>query len=249
MAYVMPGRGGEGKPPRRSGARRMHASPQISVDEAITTRKSVRAFRPDPVPLATVRHILDVAARAPSGTNIQPWKAYVLAGAEKERMSHAVLKRREEGPARPEFSYYPKKWFEPYLARRRKVGWDLYSLLGITRDNKAGMWAQFGRNYAFFDAPVGLFFSFHRDLELGTWLDMGMFIQNVMIAARGQGLHTCPQAAWIEYPETVSAVLGLPPDEQLVCGMCLGYADESAAVNTLTTERARADEFAVFRGF
>jgi nitroreductase len=187
--------------------------------------------------------------RAPSGTNIQPWKVYVLTGAEKQRMSEAVLKRREEGPARPEFSYYPKKWFEPYLARRRKVGWDLYALLGITRDNKAGMWAQFGRNYLFFDAPVGLFFTFHRDLELGTWLDMGMFIQSVMIAARGQGLHTCPQAAWIEYPETVGAVLALPPEEQLVCGMCLGYADDGAVVNRLTTEREPCDSFTTFRGF
>ena len=227
----------------------MHARPQISVDEAITTRKSVRAFKPDPVPLATLKHILDVAARAPSGTNIQPWKVYALTGAEKARMSEAVLKRREAGPARPEFSYYPKKWFEPYLARRRKVGWDLYSLLGIARDNKPGMWAQFGRNYLFFDAPVGLFFTFHRDLELGTWLDMGMFIQSVMIAARGQGLHTCPQAAWIEYPETVGAVLGLSPEEQLVCGMSLGYADDGAVVNTLATERVPAEEFAIFRGF
>lgn len=227
----------------------MHAKAQISVDEAITTRMSIRAFRPDPVPLETIKHILNVAARAPSGTNIQPWKVHVLAGAERARMTAAVLKRREEGPARPEFSYYPKKWFEPYLARRRKVGWDLYSLLGIARENKAGMWAQFGRNYEFFDAPVGLFFSFHRDLERGTWLDMGMFIQNVMIAARGQGLHTCPQAAWIEYPETVSEVLGLPAEEQLVCGMSMGYADETAIVNTLRTEREPCEAFATFRGF
>jgi nitroreductase len=227
----------------------MHAKAQISVDEAIITRMSVRAFRPDLVPIETIKHILNVAARAPSGTNIQPWKVYVLTGAERERMTAAVLKRREEGPASAEFSYYPKKWFEPYLARRRKVGWDLYSLLGIARDNKPGMWAQFGRNYKFFDAPVGLFFTFHRDLELGTWLDMGMFIQSVMIAARGQGLHTCPQAAWIEFPETVGAVLGLPAEEQLVCGMSLGYADESAIVNTLRTVRERCEAFTTFRGF
>lgn len=227
----------------------MHAKPQISVDEAIASRKSVRAFKPDPVPIETIRHILDVSARAPSGTNIQPWKVYVLAGAEKERMSQAVLKRREEGPPKPEFHYYPIKWFEPYLARRRKLGWDMYGLLGITRENKAGMWAQHNRNFTFFDAPVGLFFSFHRDLEMGTWLDMGMFLENVMLAARGQGLHTCPQAAWIEYPETVSAVLQLPPEERLVCGMSLGYEDEAAPVNALVSEREPCEAFSVFRGF
>jgi nitroreductase len=249
MDYLMPQWKLWTAPGRNEIEGRMHAKTQVSVDEAITTRKSVRAFKPDPVPAETIKHILNVAARAPSGTNIQPWKVYALAGAEKERMSAAVLKRREEGPARPEFSYYPKKWFEPYLARRRKVGWDLYGLLGLTREDKAGMWAQFGRNYLFFDAPVGLFFTFHRDLELGTWLDMGMFLQSVMLAARGQGLHTCPQAAWIEYPETVAAVLGLAPEEQLVCGMCLGYEDESAVVNTLVTEREPCESFTTFRGF
>jgi len=227
----------------------MHAKAQISVDDAITSRKSVRAFKPDPVPLETVKHILNVAARAPSGTNIQPWKVYVLAGAEKDRMSQAVAKRRAEGPPNAQFAYYPKKWFEPYLARRRKLGWDLYGLLGLTRDDKAGMWAQHGRNYLFFDAPVGLFFSFHRDLELGTWLDMGMFIQSVMLAARGQGLHTCPQAAWIEYPDTVAAVLGMPKEEQFVCGMSLGYEDESARANALVVTREPAEAFTVFRGF
>ena len=122
-------------------------------------------------------------------------------------------------------------------------------LLGITRENKARMWAQHNRNFKFFDAPVGLFFSFHRDLERGTWLDMGMFLQSVMLAARGQGLHTCPQAAWVEYPETVTAVLGLAPEYQFVCGMCLGYEDATAPENALVSERERCDAFAEFRGF
>jgi nitroreductase len=227
----------------------MHAKTQLSVDDAITSRRSIRAFKPDPVPVETIKHILNVAARAPSGTNIQPWKVHVLAGAEKDRMTAEVLKRRRAGPPTPEFHYYPIKWFEPYLARRRKLGWDMYGLLGITRENKAGMTAQHDRNFMFFDAPVGLFFSFHRDLERGTWLDMGMFIQNVMLAARGQGLHTCPQAAWIEYPETVCDVLGLPKEEQLICGMSLGYEDESAKVNALVVDREPCETYTVFRGF
>jgi nitroreductase len=224
-------------------------SKQISVDAAIETRKSVRAFKPDPVPLETVRHILNVAARAPSGTNIQPWKIIVLAGREKAALSDAVLEARELRPPRPEFNYYPKKWFEPYLARRRKLGWDMYGLLGIGRGDKDKMWRQFGRNFEFFGAPVGIFFAFHRDLETGTWLDLGMFIQNVMLAARGQGLHTCPQAAWVEYPDVVRRVLGIPEEDVLVCGLSLGYEDESEAVNSLTTERETADRFASFRGF
>lgn len=224
-------------------------SAQIGVDAAIETRKSVRAFKPDPVPLATVRHILDVAARAPSGTNIQPWKVFVLAGRAKEAMSDAVLKAREQRPPSPEFNYYPKKWFEPYLARRRKLGWDMYGLLGIGRSDKEKMWRQFGRNFEFFGAPVGLFFTFHRDLETGTWLDMGMFIQNVMLAARGQGLHTCPQAAWIEYPDVVRGVLGIAAEEVLVCGLSLGFEDDAAVVNRLVTQRESAESFAVFRGF
>lgn len=225
------------------------AVPQISVDEAIVTRRSVRAFKPDPVAMATVQHILDVAARAPSGTNIQPWLVYALAGAEKERMSAAVLARREAGPPNPEFAYYPKKWFEPYLARRRKLGWDLYTLLGIGKEDKAKMWAQHGRNYTFFDAPVGLFFATHRDLELGSWMDMGMFLQNVMVAARGQGLHTCPQAAWIEFPDTVAEVLALPKELQIVCGMSLGYEDTGKPENALVVDRVGSAEFTTFRGF
>lgn len=231
--------------PEADGAR----APQISVDEAITTRRSVRAFKPDPVPRETISHILEVAARAPSGTNIQPWFVDVLTDGPLKTMTDALLQRREDGAADPEFAYYPKKWFEPYLARRRKVGYDLYGLLGIVKGEKDKMWTHFGRNYKFFDAPVGLFFSMHRDLEIGSWLDMGMFVENVMIAARGQGLDSCPQAAWIEYPKTVSEILGLPDDRILICGMSMGYEDTTAPENALVTERAPVEEFTRFHGF
>ncbi|MGE0736462.1 MAG: nitroreductase [Alphaproteobacteria bacterium] len=222
---------------------------RMSVDEAIVTRRSVRAFKPDPVPLETVRHVLNVAARAPSGTNIQPWNVYVLTGAAREKVTDAVLKRREAGPADPEIAYYPKKWREPYIGRRRKVGFDLYAILGIGKADKAAMWSYFARNYRFFGAPVGLFFTLDRDLELGSYMDLGMFLQNVMIAARGQGLDTCPQAAWVEYPKTVAQAVGIPDTEILACGMSLGYEDKSDKINTLTTEREPCEKFAKFVGF
>ncbi|HEX7006444.1 MAG TPA: nitroreductase [Alphaproteobacteria bacterium] len=221
----------------------------MTVDEAITTRRSVRAFLPDPVPEATVRHILEVAARAPSGTNIQPWHVYVVAGEARERVCREVLAARERGEASWHYAYYPKTWREPYLARRRKVGWDLYGLLGIVKGDKEGMWRHFGRNFLFFDAPVGLFFTLDADMELGSWIDVGLFIQNVMIAARGQGLDTCPQAAWVEYHRAVHQAVGIPDTEKLVCGMALGYEDKSKPENKLVTEREPVDAFAKFLGF
>lgn len=221
-----------------------------TVEGAIVGRHSVRAFLPDPVSEDAVRHILAVAARAPSGTNTQPWKVHVLAGAAKERLSAAVMTVREAHPeGRAEYRYYPKKWREPYLSRRRKIGWDMYGLLGITKRERARMWAQFGRNYVFFDAPVGMIFTIDRDLEQGSWLDYGMFLQNIMIAARGHGLDTCPQAAWMEYPETVAQVLGIADTETVVCGISLGHADPDAPINGLATEREAVDGFARFDGF
>ncbi len=222
----------------------------LSAAEAIETRRSVRAFLPTPVEEATVLRILELAARAPSGTNTQPWRVHALAGDAKDRLRDAVMTAREEQPqGSPEYAYYPTKWKDPYLARRRKIGWDLYGLLGIEKGDKEKMWAQFGRNYSFFDAPVGLMFSVERELELGSWLDYGMFLENVMITARGMGLDTCPQAAWMQYPEAVSEVLGLTEDEMVVCGMALGYADRTKPEDALVTEREPVAGFASFDGF
>lgn len=220
-----------------------------AVDRAMRSRRSVRRFLPAPVPRGTVEEILAVASRAPSGTNVQPWKVYVLAGAERDRLCETILAAHEAGANNPEFAYYPTKWFEPYLARRRKVGWDLYGLLGIGRADKARMHAQHARNYRFFDAPVGLIFTVHRDLEDGSLLDYGMFLQNIMLAARARGLDTCPQAAWMEFPRQIAAALALPPEEKPVCGMSLGYADPAAPENRLVTEREPVAGFAQFRGF
>jgi nitroreductase len=220
-----------------------------AVDRAITSRRSVRAFLPRPVPRATVEEILAVASRAPSGTNTQPWRVRVLAGEAKDRLSRAVAAAYDAGDAHREFDYYPTKWFEPYLARRRKIGWDLYGLLGIARGEKAKMHAQHRRNFLFFGAPVGMIFTIERGLELGSWLDYGMFLQNIMVAARARGLDTCPQAAWMEFPKTIAAELALPANEQVVCGMSLGYADPDAPENRLVTEREPVPGFARFEGF
>ncbi|QDZ28533.1 nitroreductase [Noviherbaspirillum sp. UKPF54] len=223
---------------------------QKMVDSAITSRRSIRAFLPTPVAREDVESILDVAARAPSGTNTQPWKVYVLTGAAKERLSAEVLRaHNDQSLSRQhaeEYAYYPREWVAPYIDRRRKVGWDLYALLGLTRENKAGMHAQHGRNYAFFDAPVGMIFTIDRIMEQGSWLDYGMFLQNVMIAARARGLDTCPQAAFTQYHKIIADVLQLPPNEMVVCGMSLGYADPDKIENTLVTEREAVSTFAKF---
>ena len=223
---------------------------QRAVDAAITTRRSIRAFLPTPVAREDIEAILDVAARAPSGTNTQPWKVYVLTGDVKARLSDAILAAHND-PAigaqhSEEYHYYPRQWVSPYIDRRRKVGWDLYALLGLTRENKAGMHAQHGRNYRFFDAPVALVFTIDHIMEQGSWLDYGMFLQNIMVAARGRGLDTCPQAAFTQFHRIIADVLQLPEGERHVCAMSLGYADLEKIENTLVTEREPVSGFARF---
>jgi nitroreductase len=226
------------------------------VDRALLTRRSVRGFLPTPIARAEIEAMLAAAARAPSGTNVQPWKVYVLEGAVKESLSRKVLAAHDDEYARKqrgepslhveEYFYYPRQWFEPYLARRRKLGWDLYGLLDIGKKDYDKMHAQHGRNYTFFGAPVGMIFTIDRRLEQGAWLDYGMFIENIMIAARGRGLDTCPQQAWAAYHRIIKDHLGLPDNEMVVCGMSLGMEDKSTVANQLKTERAPVSEFAVF---
>ena len=220
------------------------------VKEAISSRRSIRAFLPTPVPQQTIENILDTAARAPSGTNIQPWKTYVLTGDSLAGLSQAILKVYNDPESAKdhteEYAYYPREWVSPYIERRRKIGWDLYGLLGITRDDKQKMHHQHGRNYCFFDAPVGLMFTIDRVLEQGSWLDYGMFLQNIMIAARGIGLDTCPQAAFTPFHRVISEYLNIPETQSVVCGMSLGYADPNAVENSLTTEREPLDHWVTF---
>ncbi|MGF6276003.1 nitroreductase [Massilia sp. UYP11] len=223
---------------------------QAAVDAAITSRRSIRAFLDKPVAREDIVRILDVAARAPSGTNTQPWKVHVLTGEARARLSRAILAAYADPEQavqhQEEYPYYPREWVSPYIDRRRKVGWDLYGLLGLKRDDKAGMAAQHGRNFTFFDAPVGMIFTIDRIMEQGSWLDYGMFLQNIMVAARARGLDTCPQAAFTQYHRIIAAELGLAPSEMVVCGMALGWADPARIENTLQTEREPSQGFARF---
>lgn len=223
-----------------------------AVDRLIAGRRSVRAFLPAPIPRDLVERILDVSARAPSGTNMQPWKVYAMAGAPKEALSHELHEAHHdqaEGKMTSEYEYYPTPFFEPYLGRRRKVGFDLYGILGIARGETEKMQAQHARNLLFFDAPVGLMFTVHRDLKIGSWLDYGMFLENIMLSARAHGLETCPQAAFAPFHSLIRKHLPISEDEVVVCGMALGYEDTSAPENALVTERVPARDFTTFTGF
>jgi nitroreductase len=217
------------------------------VEEAITGRYSTRAFLPKPVPRELIERVLQIAGRAPSGSNVQPWKVWVLDGAVKQAISRNLADRYDQGKVRErEYNYYPVDWREPYLARRRACGWGLYGTLGIGRQDKDRMHAQHRRNFLFFDAPVGLIFSIDRDLEKGSWLDYGMFLQSIMIAARPFGLETCPQAAFLIFYDVLQKRLGIPPEQTVVCGMALGYPDRSDKVNTFTPERMAVKDFVTF---
>jgi len=223
----------------------------MHVDEAIRSRKSVRRFLPTPVPEAVVRHILSVAARAPSGNNVQPWRVYALAGEQRARLCRAIVTSATDDPDRhqPEYAYYPTQWFEPYLDRRRRCGFGLYGTLGIERDDMAARQQQMLRNYSFFDAPVGMLVTLDRRLNTGSFMDVGMFIQNILIAARGQGLHTCAQAAFAWYHKIAREHLPMDDREILVCGVALGHEDTRAPENAFITERAEPGEFVSFHGF
>ena len=222
-----------------------------AVDEAITSRMSMRAFSDQPVPRDTIEAILQVASRAPSGTNTQPWKVYVLQGPSRDSLVHKVCATHDEWRDHPEkaaqhpeaYDYYPEKWVSPYIERRRENGWGLYGLLGIVKGEKDKMHAQHQRNFCFFDAPVGLMFTIDKVMGRGSLLDYGMFLQNIMVAARGRGLHTCPQAAWNNFAHIILPHIGAPDSEMLVCGMSLGWIQADEPVNTFFTPREGVDHF------
>lgn len=221
------------------------------IDRAILARRSVRAFLDTPVDPLLVREILQVASRAPSGTNTQPWKVYVLTGDAKARLSEEIvatfLNPDKASQHHEEYDYYPKEWIEPFIGRRRKVGFDLYGLLGLGKDDKAGMKAQHAKNFRFFNAPVGMIFTVDRVMGRGSMLDYGMFMENIMISAVGHGLATCAQAAFNQFHRIIEKHLDLPGNEAVVCGMAMGYEDKKAIINTLKTARVSVDEFVSFR--
>ena len=222
----------------------------MSVEEAIVGRRSIRAFKDNPVPRHLVERILKIASRAPSGSNIQPWHVHVLAGTARNALVRDLMLAHERNePGQHEYQYDPNPWFEPYQTRRRKVGWDLYGARGIRRGETERIMHQVGRNYAFFDAPVGMIFTIESKLPVGCWLDYGMFMQNIMIAARGFGLDTCAQQAFSRFSKIIRSHISCPDDHTIMCGMALGYADMTAPENRFETERRSVDEIAEFKGF
>jgi len=222
----------------------------MHIDEALTKRRSARAFRPDPVSREVVEDILRIAARAPSGTNIQPWKIHVVAGEVRSRLEREVLAHRETRPP-DEGAEFPRigKRKEPYTSRMRKLGKDMYTLLGIPKGDQEASWRQWGRNYQFFDAPVGLIFTIDKDLDRMSYVDVGMFAMAIMLAAKARGLDTCAQGAWNNYWAVTRRLLNVPDDEYIIFGISLGYADEAHPVNTLVADREPMEAFATFHGF
>ncbi|NJO35810.1 MAG: nitroreductase [Rhodospirillales bacterium] len=219
----------------------------MNVTEAIKSRISIRAFKPDPVPEALVREILDVARYAPSGGNLQPWKVITVAGAERDAV--VALAQKNMPGVEDDRRVYPASLWEPYRSRRFKVGEDMYALLGIPRENKPARLMHLAQNFQFFGAPVGLFFVIDKGMGHGQWAHLGMFMQSVALAALERGVQSCMQEAWARLRTPLAAHFGLGDNEMIYCGMALGYADLSKPVNTLRSDRAGVDEFAVFKGF
>lgn len=223
----------------------------LSVDVAIQSRFSARAYLPREVDKEVLEDLLQVAGRAPSGTNTQPWNVYVLQGARKDQLIQSVCQAHDALAADPAlaadyaeaYDYYPSEWVSPYIERRRECGFGLYGVLGIAKGEKEKMHMQHQQNYRFFGAPVGLVFTIDRIMGRGSLLDYGMFLQSVMVAARARGLHTCPQAAWNNFAKIIYKHVGAGDSEMMVCGMSLGYADEAALVNTFKTTRIDTSTF------
>ena len=222
--------------------------PAPDVFAAARTRRSIRAYQPDAVPREVLREIVELGRHAPSGSNIQPWRVHVLTGSALARLGGAMQRAflDDEPGHHRDYEYYTDPIVEPYLARRRQCGWGLYGTLGIGRGDHDKSKAYRATNYNFFGAPAGLVFTIDRKLEKGSWLDYGMFLQTLMLAARARGLHTCPEASIASYPDIVRRELGLSADWVVICGMAMGYADPQAVINTFQPPRIAVDEYAVF---
>lgn len=224
------------------------------VDHAIKSRKAIRAFLSTPVEPHLIKDILAIASCAPSGSNAQPWNIYVVTGKKRDEIIKKITDIQKKidvdsglaAQYQETFPYYPEKWCSPFLDRRRAMGWGLYGILNIEKGDKQAMAAQQLRNFQFFDAPVGLFFTVKKVMGIGAKMDIAMMLQNIMIAAKARGLDTCPQTAWNMFHNPVLHLLNAPEDEELVCALCLGYADLQHQVNHLENPRATVDSFATF---
>lgn len=217
-------------------------------DDIVVGRSSVRSYLDRKVDRRLVEDLLRVASSAPSGNNIQPWRVHVVTGETLKALTTAVCAAYDaaDGSQIAEYDYYPKAFVEPFLGRRRACGYGLYDVLGIAKGDRAAMRAQHRRNFEFFGAPVGLMVSIDRSLALGSWLDCGMFIQSVLLAAKARGLATCAQAAWIDYHRIIADVLKFSPNEQFVCGIAVGYPDPDAPENRFKPARAGLEEYVTF---
>lgn len=220
----------------------------VNVTEAVRARKSVRAFLSTPVPQDTIRQILQDAARAPSGGNVQPWKTYVLAGPARDELVRRVTDKWAAGihTEGAEYDVFPEPLGEPYMTRRRTVGYRLYDLVGIERRDREARLRQSFRNFEFFDAPVGMIFTIDRQFGSAQWSDLGMYIQTIMLLALDHGLVTCPLEAWANWYKTLTELLSIPPNEMVFCGLALGHENTAAVINTLHTERAGLDDVKFF---
>ncbi len=223
----------------------------MHVRDAVASRYSCRAFLPTPVPEKTVREIIELAARAPSAGNMQPWRVDVIAGAKLEALKDLLRPRMGELPRGEgtEYTIYPPEMNATFRKRRFEVGELLYRSIDVPREDKPARYRQFARNYEFFGAPVGIFFSIDRALGVAQYSDMGGLIQTVMLLARDHGLHACAQQAWASWPKTVSAFLQLPDHMMLYSGMALGYEDPAAPINSWRAPRVPLTDFASFSGF
>jgi nitroreductase len=229
-------------------ARAIDSNSATAIDSIMRSRVSVRAFLPTPVPRSLVSDILDVARTAPSTFNTQPWRVHVLAGAAKQALSEKILAAHRAN-THPNFSPFPNPQPTDCAARQNEFGGLLYKALGIDRSDSVGRGHKTTRNYMFFGAPVGLIFTIDGTLTKHSWLDYGLFLQNVMLAAYSRGIATCPQVSFVRYQSVIAHHLRLSPCDAVVCGMSLGYADEKAAVNDLAMPREEVDAFAAWEGF
>lgn len=222
----------------------------MNVEDALRQRRSIRAFKPDPVPFTVVREILEVACRAPSSTNIQPWMVHVVTGAARQNLVDEILRHRENNPPDASAEFPQADWRrEPFASRMKKLGKDMYGLLEIPKGDQKAMWDQWGRNYKFFDAPVGMIFTLDKDLDFMNYVDLGIFMQSIALVAESRGLGVCMHGAWHDFWTVTKRVLGIPETQYVVVGMSLGHVDETAPVNRLVTEREPVDVFARFHGF
>lgn len=221
---------------------------KTAADLVIESRTSIRAYTEKPVSPELIAHILETAKRAPSASNMQPWKVYVVTGKALKKLTDAVCHAfdNESSEHKSEYPYFPERHFEPYLSRRRKVGYDMYHLVGIPKGDRAKMHDQHRKNYEFFGAPVGMIFTMHRDLPVGNFIDYGAFFENLMLSAKSHGLDTCLQAGWSDFHKIIREKLSIPPEEMVIGGMSVGYADMNAPINHLTTEREPLAVYATF---